>query len=241
MQRLTVGVLAILTPMEQERGPSHRAAQRLRQTDFPLALRGYDREAVDRYVADVLRIVTELEATQSRDTVVQRALEEVGEETSGILQRAHQTAEEVNARARAQAEGRMQRAEREAEGMIAEAKAEAQRLRAELVAVWRERERLIEDLRRFSDEILAVADDALERVPTPEGAVAEEAPAEPAAPQEAVGDEAAAQETASLEAPPQEPAIEPRPEPPVAPPGPSELPAIEGPAVRRVGPEHRTR
>ncbi len=133
-----------------------------------MVFRGYEREAVDRYVASVIELITELEATQTREGTVQRALEEVGEQTSRILQQAHESAEEISSHSRAQAEGRLARAEREAEQMISEAEAEAQRIRTDARGVWQQRTRLIEELRRLSDEVLTVADDALERLDPPE-------------------------------------------------------------------------
>ena len=90
-------------------------ADRIREHSFPLAVRGYDRQAVDDFVDQVADLVADLESRQTREGVVQRALDEVGEETAGILQRAHETADEIAARSRAQAEGRIQRAEREAD------------------------------------------------------------------------------------------------------------------------------
>jgi DivIVA domain-containing protein len=71
------------------------AVDRVREVQFPLVLRGYDRAAVDAHLAEVAQLVAELEATQLRENVVQRALDEVGEQTSGILQHAHDTAEEI--------------------------------------------------------------------------------------------------------------------------------------------------
>ena len=62
-------------------------------TDFPSALRGYDRIAVDAYVRRTSQLVAELHATRSPEAAVRRALERVGEQISGILQRAHETAE----------------------------------------------------------------------------------------------------------------------------------------------------
>src|SRR4051794_15424242 len=88
------------------------AGGKARDTSFPVAFRGYERGAVDRYVAKMAALVAELEATQLRETVVERALEEVGEQTSGILQHARETADEITTQSRSQAEGRMQRAER---------------------------------------------------------------------------------------------------------------------------------
>ena len=130
-------------------------------------MRGYERSAVDAYVARVADMVAELEATQLRETVVQRALDEVGEQTSSILQQAHETADEIASRSKAQAEGRLQRAEAEAEAVRREADDYAQRISEDMRELWEERGRLIEDLRRYAEEVLGVADDALERLQEP--------------------------------------------------------------------------
>ena len=137
-------------------------------TDFPLVLRGYDRAAVDDYVEEMTRLVRDLEATQLRENVVQRALDEVGEQTASILQRAHETAEEITARSRAKAEGRLQRAEREAEIVRRDADEYAERIVADTRALWDERQRLIEEMRQLADEVLGTADDAAERLAQPE-------------------------------------------------------------------------
>src|SRR5215216_2340083 len=145
------------------------AADRIRETTFPLvAMRGYDRRAVDDFLEWVGNLVSELESRQSRESVVQRALDEVGEETAGILQRAHETADEIAARSRAQAEGRIQRAEREAELLKREAEKYAEQVVVDTRLLWEERQRLIEDVRQLADEGLATADDAIERVKMPE-------------------------------------------------------------------------
>jgi DivIVA domain-containing protein len=141
--------------------------ERVRDVHFPLVMRGYDRSAVDRYVADVSQLVAELEATQTREGVVQRALDEIGEQTSGILQRAHETAEEIAARSRSQAEGRIQRAEQEADAIRHEADVYTERIVTETRRLWEDRQRLIEEMRQLADEVLGVADDALERVQEP--------------------------------------------------------------------------
>ena len=151
-----------------QRGAHHRfGVEQARNPEFTLVFRGYEREAVDRYVAQVIELITELEATQTREGTVQRALEEVGEQTSSILQRAHETAEEITARSRAQAEGRLAGAERDADQMVAEAEAETQRVRTDARGLWQQRSRMIEELRRLSDEVLTLADDALERLDSP--------------------------------------------------------------------------
>jgi DivIVA domain-containing protein len=145
------------------------AAERIREVTFPVvAMRGYDRRAVDEFVEQMIELVGELEGRQSREAVVQRALDEVGEETAGILQRAHETADEIAARSRAQAEGRLQRAEREADIMRRDADAYAEQVVVDTRLLWEERQRLIEDVRHLADEVLATADDAMERVKMPE-------------------------------------------------------------------------
>ena len=131
-------------------------------------MRGYDRRAVDEFVQEVLELVSELEGRQTRESVVQRALDEVGEETAGILQRAHETADEIAARSRAQAEGRLQRAEREADMLRQQADAYAEQVVVDTRMLWEERQRLIEDIRQLADEVLATAEDAVERVTLPQ-------------------------------------------------------------------------
>lgn len=156
------------------------AVERIRKTEFPVVMRGYERAAVDKYVAAVAQVVAELEATQTREGVVQRALDEVGEQTSGILQHAHDAAEEIAAQSRAQAEGRLQRAEREADEARREADTYAEQVVEDTRRLWQDRQRLIEDLRQLADEVLNVSDDALERLEQPDtgftGGVAEADP-----------------------------------------------------------------
>ena len=145
-----------------------KASDQIRERSFPIAMRGYDRAAVDAFVQEVLELVIELEGKQSDEAVVQRKLEEVGEETAGILQRAHETADEIAARSRSQAEGRLQRAEREADLVRRQADEYAEQIVVDTRLLWDERQRLIEDLRQLADDTLATADDAAERLALPE-------------------------------------------------------------------------
>jgi DivIVA domain-containing protein len=196
----------------------HRGAvDRVREVQFPLVLRGYDRAAVDAHLAEVAQLVAELEATQLRENVVQRALDEVGEQTSGILQHAHETAEEIAARSRSQAEGRIHRAEHEAAQIRHEAERYREQVAADTRRMTEERRRLIEELRQYAEEVLGVADDALERLPellagAPEG--------EPETPAAEPSEHASAQPTEQLPAPEEAappPQAEPAPEPKPAP------------------------
>ena len=152
------------------------AAEKVRATEFPIALRGYDREAVDDFMAQVADLIDTLEARQARETVVQRALEEVGEETSAILKQAHESADDITARSRSQAEDRLEVARQEAAAITGEARLEAEELKRSTQHLQTERANLIEELRRFAAETLAVTDAATERMdPAPLG----EEPSEP--------------------------------------------------------------
>src|ERR671925_980755 len=163
------------TPTQRFGRPAS-AADRIREVTFPVvAMRGYDRRAVDEFVEQMVELVSELEGRQSREAVVQRALDEVGEETAGILQRAHETADEIAARSRAQAEGRIQRAEREADLVRQQADAYAEKIVVDTRLLWEERQRLIEDIRQLADDVLNTAEEALERVSMPE-MISEEGP-----------------------------------------------------------------
>lgn len=150
--------------------PARRGSQAdaLSNIEFPVALRGYDRNAVDQWADEVARVVADLEATQSRDSVVKAALDEVGEHTGEILKKAQEAADEMTATSRAQADGRLRRAEQEAETLVSEAEARARELEHDTRSLWDERARLIEDIRQLSDQLLALADDAGERLDPPE-------------------------------------------------------------------------
>jgi DivIVA domain-containing protein len=160
------------TPQRLRRGAP--ASDLLRDASFPLAVRGYDRRAVDEFLDELRTFVADLEAHQTREGVVQKALDELGEETAGILQRAHETADDIAARSRAQADGRLQRAEREAEIVKRDADEYAEQVVVDTRLLWDERQRLIEDIRHLADVVLGTADDAIERLKLPEPLAAAE-------------------------------------------------------------------
>jgi hypothetical protein len=156
---------------------SASASERLREANFPIVVRGYHRQTVDLFIAELLEIVEDLESHQTREGVVQKALGELGEETAGILQRAHETADDITARSRAQADARLQRAEREAEILRRDADEYAEQVVVDTRALWEDRQRLIEDIRQLADDVLGTADDAMERLTLPEQ-ISSEAPEE---------------------------------------------------------------
>ena len=137
----------------------------LRDASFPIALRGYDRDAVDGYVQEVNRVIAELQVGRSPQSAIRHALDQVSEETKGILERAHETADEITARSRSQADDRVQWAEREAREAIASATERVHDLEADAERVWEERQSLIDDVKRIAQELTAVADDAGVRFP----------------------------------------------------------------------------
>jgi DivIVA domain-containing protein len=103
----------------------------IRNVSFPGSVRGYDRSAVDAYVTRVNRAIAELEVSSSPRAAVRHALEQVGEQTSGILQRARESAEEITASARKEAEEMTDRAKAEAAEIVVNASTEADRAKAE--------------------------------------------------------------------------------------------------------------
>jgi DivIVA domain-containing protein len=144
--------------------------------DFPLVLRGYDRDAVDEYVRRTTQLVAELYATRSPEGAVRRALERVGEQVSAILSRAHDTAEGITSQSRAEAEERLVRAREEADELQTGAERRAQEreraaqvrvqaLDAEVDRIWGERDRIVADVRRLSEQLEEIAGVAATRFP----------------------------------------------------------------------------
>jgi cell division septum initiation protein DivIVA len=133
--------------------------------DFPVALRGYDRLAVDAYVKRTSQLVAELQSTRSPESAVRRALGRVGEEVSGILQRAHETAEQITAQSRIDAENRLDAARQEAAQITVDSHRRLKELDAETDRIWAERHRIVEDARELASQLLALAESAISRFP----------------------------------------------------------------------------
>ena len=135
------------------------------EVDFPVVLRGYDRIAVDAYLRRLTRRLSDLEANRSPDSAVRRALERVGEEVSGILQRAHETADQITSQSRSEAEDRLESARLEAAQITARARERLRELDTETDRIWSERMRILEDVRNLSAELVKLSDEAAERFP----------------------------------------------------------------------------
>jgi cell division septum initiation protein DivIVA len=101
----------------------------LMEAEFPLALRGYDRTAVDAYVQRASRVIEELRASSSPQAAVRYALEQVSEQTRSILQQAHDSADAMGTQSRTQAADLLDSAKREAAELLESARRESTELR----------------------------------------------------------------------------------------------------------------
>jgi DivIVA domain-containing protein len=184
------------------RVPDHEVAE-VRDVDFPVGMRGYDRAAVDSYVSRVNRLIAELQISAAPESAIRHALDEVADETRGILERAHETADEITRRSRAKADDRLQQSEQEAEDVrtsadtyVREIRGVAERqlqaLQADADRIWRERDGVVANLRELARQLDQIAAEAAERYPErpevdtrataapPEPATGPPAPPEPA-------------------------------------------------------------
>jgi hypothetical protein len=145
---------------------------------FPTSLRGYDRLAVDEYVQHTRQLVAELQATRSPEAAVRRALERVGEQISGVLQRAHETAEQITAQSRAEAEDRLEQARLEGDQIAAAAEQRVRDLDADTDRIWMERQRIVADAEDLAGQLIALAKVAGDRFPTDDDDDDADAPAD---------------------------------------------------------------
>jgi DivIVA domain-containing protein len=130
------------------REPRHHVPADLLNVSFPVAMRGYDRDAVEAYVKRVNRVIAELKVSASPRAAVTHALEQTEQQVSGLLQRARDTGEEIVASAR-----------QEAEEIVSAAKADAAELHvnisSEADAIKAEAEKIRADARSEGEDILS--------------------------------------------------------------------------------------
>jgi hypothetical protein len=135
-------------------------------TRFPVAALGYNRAAVDEHLMGLERELAELRAERPEPPIsVTEELERIGEQTASILVVAHDKAHETTQLAQEQAERCVADAAANAVAITAEAKQRLSELDGETDSVWRERERLLEDIRVVSASLATLADEASERFP----------------------------------------------------------------------------
>jgi cell division septum initiation protein DivIVA len=131
----------------------------IRDPSFPAAVRGFDRHAVNTYVERVNTLIAELQVSGSPRAAVRHALDRVGEQTSGILHRARETAEEITTGAREEAEETIARAKAEAHDITSAAERQAG---DEVSRATAEADELVAGARTEADEILVRANDQAE-------------------------------------------------------------------------------
>ena len=149
------------------REPRHHVPPDLQNVSFPVAMRGYDRDAVEAYVKRVNRVIAELKVSASPRAAVTHALEQTEQQVSGLLQRARDTGEEIVASAR-----------QEAEEIVSKAKADAAELHvnvsSEADAIKAEADKVLADARTEGEDILARSQQEAESTRTRSQAEAEE-------------------------------------------------------------------
>jgi DivIVA domain-containing protein len=138
-----------------------RVPAELRDVEFPHAVRGYERAAVDAYVKRVNHLIAELEVSRSPRSAVQHALDRATDEVSAILERAQQAAEEITASARKEADENAARTSVQAGKVLVDANDHAERTRAEadgvLAKAKADAEKMVASAKAEAEEILARA------------------------------------------------------------------------------------
>lgn len=132
---------------------------------FPTAPLGYNRQAVDSHITMLEEEIAELRENAAPPLSIEEEIERLGEETASILVVAHDKAHETARRAQQQAARAVSEAAADAERITAAAEQRLRELDEETDAVWRERERLLEDVREVSRTLATLADAASERFP----------------------------------------------------------------------------
>jgi DivIVA domain-containing protein len=133
--------------------------EEIRDPSFPASVRGYSRQAVDAYVERVNTVIAELQVSGSPRAAVRHALDRVGEQTSGILQHARETAEEITTSAREEAEETTARAKAEAQDITTDAQRQASDAVSGATA---KADEIVAHARTEADEILKRANDQSE-------------------------------------------------------------------------------
>jgi cell division septum initiation protein DivIVA len=111
-----------------------RVSANLRNVSFPIAVRGYERQSVDSYVARVNRVIAELEATHSPEAAIRHALHQAEQQTRGTVESASAQAQEIVATARQQAAEILARAKAEAADIVVNASTQADRAKLQAEA-----------------------------------------------------------------------------------------------------------
>jgi DivIVA domain-containing protein len=152
--------------------------QEVLDVSFPVAVRGYDRRAVDAYIKRVNRVIAELKVRSSPPAAVRHALEEAEDKVQGLLAAARDAAEQITVSAQQEAEENTAHAKAEAATLLVDTNAEAEQMKAEsdeLVAnAKREAESIVATAQSNADEQRATAKAEAENIVATAQATADE-------------------------------------------------------------------
>jgi DivIVA domain-containing protein len=109
----------------------HYVPAEILDVSFPVAVRGYERHAVDDHIKRVNRVIAELKVSASPPAAVRHALDLAGEKVESLLEAAREAAEQLTETARREAEESTARIKAEAAELVVNASTEADRMRAE--------------------------------------------------------------------------------------------------------------
>ncbi|MBV9193255.1 MAG: DivIVA domain-containing protein [Solirubrobacterales bacterium] len=140
------------------------------QPPFPIVRHGYQTGAVDEYIAELEQELEQLRSHSPEERVIAKEIDRLGEQTADILRVAHEKAHAVNRDARIQAERCVADAAANALAITEDANRRLRELDAETDVVWRERARLIEDVRSVAAALSSLANEATDRFPAAEAA-----------------------------------------------------------------------
>ena len=109
----------------------HYVPAEILDVSFPIAVRGYERHAVDDHITRVNRVIAELKVSASPPAAVRHALDVAGEKVESLLEAAREAAEQLTETARRAAEESTARIKAEAAELVVNASTEADRMKAE--------------------------------------------------------------------------------------------------------------
>jgi hypothetical protein len=133
---------------------------------FPVTMHGYDRDAVDQHVDALERELAQLRDRDQSSEAVSAEIKRIGEQTAAILQVAHDQAHVTRRDAQTEADRCLQDAAANALKITDDAQQRLRQLDHETDQIWRDRGRLIDDVRAIATALFALADEATGRFPT---------------------------------------------------------------------------
>jgi DivIVA protein len=141
---------------------------------FPVVRQGYDCPAVDEYITELERELAEADREladvrgQTRPAEeVNRELKRIGEQTSAVLIAAHEQRDEILRTAREEADRSVSEAAARAATLVSDAETQVRRLETQSEATRLQRDRLLDDVRRVSAALAALADPPQEPAAAP--------------------------------------------------------------------------